>query len=132
MKQDIQNGMSRASVYVDQIQLFVNSKQRWNEDKCRCDCKEFIDKGVCDKGYCFNSSNCECEYDKSCDIDEYLDYSKCKCRKKLLDKLVEECTENIDETKLVKKILQIKMKIKINAILMQYIRRYFGCCSYSL
>ena len=23
---------------------------RWNEDKCRCECKELIDKGVCDKG----------------------------------------------------------------------------------
>ena len=27
-----------------------NSKQRWNEDKCRCECKELIDKGVCSKG----------------------------------------------------------------------------------
>ena len=25
-----------------------NNKQRWNEDKCRCECKELIDKGVCD------------------------------------------------------------------------------------
>ena len=39
--------------------------------------------------------------DKSCDIGEYLDYSECKCRKKLIDPLVEECIENIDETKLV-------------------------------
>ena len=31
--------------------IFCNSKQRWNEDKCRCECKELIDKGVCDKGY---------------------------------------------------------------------------------
>ena len=23
-----------------------NSKQRWNKDKCRCECKELIDKGV--------------------------------------------------------------------------------------
>ena len=60
-----------------------------------------IDKGVCDKGYVWNPSNCECECDKSCNIGEYLDYSSCKCRKKLLDPLVEECTENIDETKLV-------------------------------
>ena len=37
-----------------------------NEDKCRCECKELIDKGVCDKGYIFNPSNCECECDKSC------------------------------------------------------------------
>ena len=64
-----------------------------------------IDKGVCDKGFIWNPSNCECECDKSCDIGEYLDYSKCKCRKKLVDQLVEECIENIEETKLVKKTL---------------------------
>ena len=45
----------------------------------------------------------ECECDKSCDIGEYIDYSNCKCRKKLVDKLTEECTENIEETKLVEK-----------------------------
>ena len=28
-----------------------NSKQRWNKDKCRCECKELIDKGRCDKGF---------------------------------------------------------------------------------
>ena len=25
-----------------------NNKQRWNENKCRCECKELIDKGVWD------------------------------------------------------------------------------------
>ena len=30
------------------------------------------------------------------------DYENCKCRKKLVDKLVNECTENIDEVKLAK------------------------------
>ena len=74
-----------------------NNKQRWNDDKCRCECKELIDKGVCDKGYAWNPSNCECECDKSCDVDEYLDYENYKCRKRLEDKLVEECNENIDE-----------------------------------
>ena len=29
--------------------IICNSKQRWNGDKCRCECKELIDKGVCDK-----------------------------------------------------------------------------------
>ena len=74
-----------------------NNKQRWNYDKCRCECKELIDKGVCDKGYAWNPSNCECECDKSCDFGEYLDYENCKCRKRLVDKLIEECNENIDE-----------------------------------
>ena len=60
------------------------------------------DECVCDKGFIWNSSNCECECDKPCDIGEYLDYENCKCRKKLVDKLVEECTETIEEVKLAK------------------------------
>ena len=47
-----------------------------------------------DKGFIWNPSNCEC--DKSCHVEEYLDYANCKCRKELIDKLVEECNENID------------------------------------
>ena len=31
--------------------IVCNNKQQWNKDKCRCECKELIDKGVCDKGY---------------------------------------------------------------------------------
>ena len=81
--------------------IICNSKQRWNEDKCWYECKELIDKGVCDKGHVWDPSNCECECDKSCNSGEYLDYSSCKCRKELTDPLVEECIENIDETKLV-------------------------------
>ena len=69
--------------------IICNSKQRWNEDKCRCECKELTDKGVCDKGYVWNPSNCEYECDKSCNIGEYLDYSSCKWRKKSIDPLVE-------------------------------------------
>ena len=72
-----------------------NNKQRWNDDKYRCECKELIDKGVCDKGFIWNASNCECEFHKSCDVREYLDYENCKCRKKLVDKLVEVCIETL-------------------------------------
>ena len=80
-----------------------NNKQRWNEDRCRCECKELIDKGVCDKAFIWNPSNCERKCDKSCDIGEYLDHENCNCGKKLIDKLVEECTENIGETRLFEK-----------------------------
>ena len=73
-----------------------NDKQHWNDDKYRCKCKEFTEKGVCNKGYAWNPSNCECEYDKSCDVREYLDYESCECKKRLVDKLVEEYHENID------------------------------------
>ena len=51
---------------------------------------------MCDKGFIWNPSNCECECDKSCDVGEYLDYKNCKCTKRIIDKLVEECSENID------------------------------------
>ena len=27
-----------------------NNKHRWNDEKCRCECKELINKGVCDRG----------------------------------------------------------------------------------
>ena len=77
-----------------------NNKQRWNGDKCRCEWKELIDKGVCDKESIWNPSNCECECDKSCVVGGYLDYENCKCKKKLVDKLIEECSENIDEVKI--------------------------------
>ena len=80
-----------------------NNKQRWNDDKYRCECKELIEKGVYDGGYIWNSSNCECECDKSCDAGEYLDYKNCKCRKKLVDKLVEQCTETVKEVKIAGK-----------------------------
>ena len=35
-------------------------------------------------------------------VEDYLDYEKCKCRKRLVDKLFEECTENMEEVKLAK------------------------------
>ena len=80
-----------------------NNKQHWNNDKWRCECKELIDKVACDKGYIWNPSNCECECDKSCSVREYLDYKNCRCRKKLSDKLVEECAETVEEVKIAGK-----------------------------
>ena len=49
-----------------------NNKQRWNNDKCRCECKELIGNGRCDEEFIWNPSNCECECDKSCGVEEYL------------------------------------------------------------
>ena len=58
-----------------------HNKQHLNKNTCRCECKELIDKGVCDKGFIFDPSNFQCECDKSCNISKYLDYSDCKCKK---------------------------------------------------
>ena len=57
---------------------------------------------MCYKRFIWIQSNCECQCDKSSDVGEYLDYQNYKCRKKLVDKLVEECTETVEEVKLVK------------------------------
>ena len=59
MKQDIQNGTKLVNVSVNLGPVLVcNNKQRWNKDKCKCECKELIDKGVCHKGFIWNPSNC--------------------------------------------------------------------------
>ena len=76
--------------------IVCNNKQHWNNNKCLCECIELFDKCVCDKGYARNPSNCECEYDKACNFSEYLDYENCKCRTKLVEPLIEECTETVE------------------------------------
>ena len=35
-----------------------NDKQRWNNEKCRCEFKELIDNGRCGKGFIWNPSIC--------------------------------------------------------------------------
>ena len=55
-----------------------------------------IDKGKCDDGFICNPSICEYECDKSCDVGEYLDYANCKCRKRQIDKPIQECSKDIN------------------------------------
>ena len=74
-----------------------NDKQRWNRDKCRCECKELINQGKYDDGFICNPSICECECDKSRDVGEYLDYVNFKCRERLIDGIVRKYDEGIDE-----------------------------------
>ena len=60
-----------------------------------------IDKGSCDNRFIWDTSICECECDKSCGVGEYLDYENCKCRKKLIHKLVEKCSEDINGNEMI-------------------------------
>ena len=55
---------------------------------------------MCEKVFIWNPSNCECECDKSFDVGEYLDYNNCKCRKRIIDKLAEECSKKLMKMKL--------------------------------
>ena len=96
-----------------------NDRKPWNNDKCRGDCRELIDKGKCNDGNIWNLSTCECEWDKSYDVGEDLDYVNCKCSKRLIDKLVEKCDEDIDGNKMV-----------YNAALYDYKKLYRSCIWY--
>ena len=55
-----------------------------------------------------------------------LDYENCKCRKKLVEKLVEKCSENIEEVKMT------EMTEDGNKRSSHFTLCYFGCFLYSL
>ena len=57
-----------------------------------------------------------------CDIGKYLYYENCKCWKKLVDKLVDECTETIEEVKLA----------KINLAENESENKYSSCTGYNV
>ena len=72
-----------------------NNKQRWNKDKCRCECLKIKD---CDVGFSWNVVNCRCEFKKAaklitteeCDV-ETDDISQNKVENKNKVKKVENC-----------------------------------------
>ena len=78
-----------------------NDRQRWNSDKCRCECKELTGEDKCDDGFTWIPSACECECRKSCNDDEYLDYLNWKCKSRLINSLFEKCDKDIDGNKMV-------------------------------
>ena len=84
MKRDIHNDIKRVSVYVDQIQLFVIMNNVEMKINVGVNVRNQLIKAYVIKDL----------------FGEYLDCSNCKCRKKLFDKLVEECTKNIDVIKI--------------------------------
>ena len=74
--------MKVVNVSVDLIQLFATTSKSGIKTNADVNVKTLIDKGMYDKIFIWNPSNCECECDKSCNIGEYLDYKTCKVRKK--------------------------------------------------
>ena len=127
MKQDTQNGIKLVNARCRLNASVCNNNHRWNEDKCRCECKELIDKEIRDKGFIWNPSNCECECDKSCDIGELIDYKNCNWRKSIIDKLVDEYSENIYENETLDIIPLNATPLNINKkylILARYILYY--------
>ena len=68
-----------------------------NNDKCRCECEKRIKHRVCKEDYVWNTSNCGCEWDKNCEVREYL--KNCTCIKSPVDDLAIMCDNNIDAPK---------------------------------
>ena len=62
-------------------QIICNNKQKWNKDKCRCEC--LVHK-KCGNNFVWNPSNC-----------------KCQCKRKVAHSLVEECEDEIIQNKAV-------------------------------
>ena len=79
------------------MQVFVTVKKVGIKINADVNVKNWLTKEYV-TGFIWNPSNCEC--DKSCHVGEYLDYENFNGRKKLVDKLVKECTVNIDEVKI--------------------------------
>ena len=74
-----------------------------------------------DKVFIWNPSNSECEPDKS-----YLDHKNCECRQRIAGELVEECSKNIDENKLLSN--ETLNTILLNTILLNDYRNVCGSC----
>ena len=79
-----------------------NNKQIWNSDTCRWDCNEDFAVIInCTKEHIWNPSTCECQGDVWCKPGQYLDHKNCVCKKKLIVKVIEECTSVINETMII-------------------------------
>ena len=76
--------------------IIWNNKQKWNKDKCRCEC--LINKN-CDNKFAWNPKNCKCEYKK----------------KRALS--VEECEDIIDNKAITIKKYNKTVSIKENTSL---------------
>ena len=57
--------------------------------------KELDDWDSCEKDYMWNPSTCNCECNKACKIDKYLDIENYSSEKGLISKLVLECEDEI-------------------------------------
>ena len=63
-----------------------------------CDCEEIDYLDYCRNDYMWNPNKWDHECNKACKIDEYLDIKNCSCEKRVIDKLVIECEEEILNT----------------------------------
>ena len=63
------------------MKLNENSKQKLNHDEGWCECKELGDSSSCKDDFMQNPSTWDCECNKACKIDKYLNIQNCSCEK---------------------------------------------------
>ena len=95
--------------------------QKGNHDEFCGECKELNDWSSCIDDYIWNLSTWDCEYNKTCKIDEYLFFKNCSCEKGLLNKLLLICKDeilNTTETSLDNKLVVWRNNRFIHTILL--------------
>ena len=89
-----------------------SSNQKWNNDKCRCECKKHH---ICEKDYIWNPATCCCKYGEYLGI--IIDDSVITCDE-IIDvdaeaKSEEETKTKMKKQKLFQKIYSVKQKVSI-------------------
>ena len=84
--------------------------------------------------FIWNPSIYECECDKLCDVGEYLDHENCKCKTRLTDKLLHECSEDINGNEMVYNVTlndhgRVRNSCTINTVFIIAIIIITGICS---
>ena len=80
MKQDFLFNMDHGSVNVDWMKAYVNQIKNGTIMNIGVS-KQLDDLGSSKKGYMWNPSMCDCECNKACKIDKYLDTRNCSCKR---------------------------------------------------
>ena len=75
-----------------------NSLQKWNHNEFWCDCRELGGCGSCINDHIWNPSTWDCECNKAYKVHQYLDIEYCLCGKRLFDKLILICKDEILST----------------------------------
>ena len=101
-----------------------NSKQKWNHNECWCEFKKVDDWSSCKYDFMWNPSVFNCECNKACKIDDYLDIKNCSYEKCLFGKLVLGCEDEINTTEIQSKD---HLMIKKNNYLIQTVSLVIIC-----
>ena len=64
------------SVNVSWLEVYVI---KWNHGECPYESKKLDDWVYSKDHYKWNPSMCDCECNKACEIDKYLDINNCSC-----------------------------------------------------